>query len=192
MKKIKSFTMGVVFLFATLSQTGCIGSFKMTTNLYDWNQNLSSKALQELVFLAFVIIPVYGVTLAIDAIILNSIEFWSGSNPMAMEEGEIEEQIVKQKGTTFKITATKNKFHVEQLDGSMKGQNYDLVYYPEEESWYLEANGQKQRIAELNVQNQAIQLYKPGGEHIEVVAGTSKQAVKAAINLELEELTYYK
>lgn len=185
--------LAALFMSATLFQTGCIGSFEMTNQLYDWNKGLNSKALQELVFVAFVIVPVYGVTLAIDGIILNSIEFWSGSNPMAMKAGDREEQLVQNGGNTYKITATQNKFHVEQLDGEQAGQQYDLVYVPHEFSWYLHANGTKQRIAELSQGEAAVNLFKPNGETIRVDQSVaSRNAVKAAINLELEQLTQIK
>ena len=95
MKKLKFFTLGAIFLIFSLFQTGCIGSFKMTNSLYDWNTSLDGKFTQEVVFLAFVIIPVYEVTLFIDGVILNSIEFWTGDNPMSMNEGEVQEQIVQ-------------------------------------------------------------------------------------------------
>lgn len=63
--------------------TGCIGAFGLTTKLYDWNIGVGSKWAAEGVYLIFgVILPVYGVTVAVDALVLNSIEFWSGTNPV--------------------------------------------------------------------------------------------------------------
>ena len=66
------------FLFSS-----CIGSFGLHTKLRQWNEGISNKFVNELVFLAFNIIPVYGVCYLADALVINSIEFWSGSNPMA-------------------------------------------------------------------------------------------------------------
>lgn len=193
MKKVKTYLVAMLFMLATLFQTGCIGSFQMTNQLYDWNQGLNSKALQELVFVGFVILPVYAVTLFIDGLILNSIEFWSGSNPMAMEAGDLEEQIVQNEGTSYRITATKNKFHVEQLNGDLAGQHYDLVYVPDEHTWYIHANGMKQRIAELSQGEPAVKLFKPNGESIRIDRSVaSRNAVKAAVNLELQQLTLFK
>ena len=67
---------------------GCIGGFNLTTNVHDWNSNLGSKWVNEIVFLAFVIVPVYGITLLGDGIIFNSIEFWGGENPISKGGGD--------------------------------------------------------------------------------------------------------
>jgi hypothetical protein len=75
-------------------QTSCIGSFGLTNKLFDWNNSIGGKFVNALVFFLFLILPVYGITLFIDAIILNTIEFWSGKSPMAVAPGEKETQIV--------------------------------------------------------------------------------------------------
>ena len=72
----------------TLLFSSCLGSFSAFNNLKDWNQGVSdSKFVNNLVFWGLNIIPVYGLFFLGDAIIFNVIEFWSGSNPIAMEEG---------------------------------------------------------------------------------------------------------
>lgn len=77
----------VAALFATflsLHVSGCFGSFALTKKIYGINEGVSeNKFVRWLVFLAFTIIPVYGVGTFLDAIVFNSIEFWSGSNPLA-------------------------------------------------------------------------------------------------------------
>jgi hypothetical protein len=189
MRKIKSTLLAIVFLFATLTQTGCIGSFGLTNNLYEWNKGLGGKVAQEAVFLVFVIIPVYGVTLLIDAVILNSIEFWSGNNPMSMNADDKEVQIVNVDGLNFEITATQNKFQVVQLDGDKAGQSYDLVYQPEELSWYLQANGKSVKVSKFDPKFNNVDLLKPNGDVIKVDASVnSRNAVKAAVNLEMAQI----
>jgi len=189
MRKIKSFTLGILFLVITITQTGCFGSFKLTTGLYDWNTSLGSDAAKEVVFLAFIIIPVYGVTLFLDTIILNTIEYWSGDSPYSMNDGDEQIQIVQNEGNTYRITATKNKFHVEQLDGKAAGQEYELVYHEDEASWYIEANGMSKKFAEFNKAGHALNLIKPNGQVITVdPAIASKNSVKAAVNLELAKI----
>jgi hypothetical protein len=183
MKKLTSFSLGVVFLFATLFQSGCIGSFKLTNNVYDWNTSLDGKAVQEIVFLAFLIIPVYSATLLIDAVILNSIEFWTGSNPMAMKDGDREVQIVMNEGITYEITASKNKFHVLQIDGEKAGQSYDLIYHPGDHAWFIEANGISQKFAEFNPDFTSVNVIKPNGDVIEL-DNVSRNAAKAAVSLD--------
>jgi hypothetical protein len=109
MKKIKSVLLAIVFLTVSLSQYSCIGSFQLTNNLYSWNKNdVGGKWGQELVFLAFIIIPVYSVALLADGIVLNSIEFWTGRNPLAMNPGEVDSKIVQHGDNIYRLTAEKN------------------------------------------------------------------------------------
>jgi hypothetical protein len=66
---------------------GCYGSFQLTNKVYKFNGTLGSKWVNELGFLVMVIVPVYGVAAFVDGIVLNSIEFWTGKNPMAANDG---------------------------------------------------------------------------------------------------------
>ncbi len=61
---------------------GCWGSFNLTGKVYDWNGSFGSKWASWAVFLVFILIPVYGTLLFIDAIVFNTIEFFSGNNPI--------------------------------------------------------------------------------------------------------------
>ena len=87
MKRNKMFLVAAV-LSGSLLFSSCVGSFGLFNRLTTWNQSLGNKFVNELVFLAFNIVPVYGVAYLADALVINSIEFWSGSNPMANVEGE--------------------------------------------------------------------------------------------------------
>lgn len=74
-------------LAASISLTGCWGSFTLTGKLYDWNDGVSGeKFVKWLVFLGLVIIPVYEISLIVDALIFNTVEFYTGSNPVARVE----------------------------------------------------------------------------------------------------------
>ena len=64
-------------------QVGCIGHFRLSSSLLSWNQQLSNKFVNELVFLGMNVIPVYFFSLMGDAFIFNTIEFWSGNNPIS-------------------------------------------------------------------------------------------------------------
>jgi len=70
---------------STLSTTGCFGKFAAFNGLREWNAKFSkSKFVNWLVFLMLNIIPVYEILLFADSLIFNSLEFWTGSNPMAI------------------------------------------------------------------------------------------------------------
>jgi hypothetical protein len=63
--------------------SSCLGPNKAFNKLHDWNMGVTeNRWANEGIFLVFNIIPVYGVAYAVDIIVLNSIEWWSGDNPM--------------------------------------------------------------------------------------------------------------
>jgi hypothetical protein len=67
----------------SLALTGCFGSFGAVRALWEWNDELHpSKWVKWLVFLGLSIIPVYFLFALADALVLNSVEFWTGSNPI--------------------------------------------------------------------------------------------------------------
>ncbi|WP_338869910.1 DUF3332 domain-containing protein [Myxococcus stipitatus] len=70
--------------FISMHATGCFGSFKLTQKIWTWNKNISDeKFVQWLMFLVLIIVPVYELGTLIDALVINSIEFWSGKNPVS-------------------------------------------------------------------------------------------------------------
>ena len=90
---------------ALVGTSGCFGSFNLTRKLWGWNKDVSNeKFVRELVFLGLNIVPVYGVAGLIDVIVTNSIEFWTGKNPVDMSS------TIKVDGTTKvkKVAVVKN------------------------------------------------------------------------------------
>ncbi len=75
-----------------ITQTGCFGSFTLVKKVYEFNDGASdNKFVKTLLFYVLNIVPVYGIAGFLDLIIFNLLEFWTGSNPIAMNEGEFEE-----------------------------------------------------------------------------------------------------
>lgn len=65
----------------------CIGSFALFNGLNGWVRGLSNKWINWLVFLVlWILLPVYGIALLVDVLVINSIEFWTGSNPVAHQD----------------------------------------------------------------------------------------------------------
>ena len=85
MRKNKTFFV-CALLSCSIMCSSCIGSFKLWNGLLEWNKSLGNKFVNELVFIALNIVPVYGIASFADILVLNTIEFWSGSNPMAANE----------------------------------------------------------------------------------------------------------
>jgi hypothetical protein len=61
----------------------CLGPNRLFNKLHDWNLGATeNRWANEGIFLVCTIIPVYGVCYLIDIVVLNSIEWLSGENPM--------------------------------------------------------------------------------------------------------------
>jgi hypothetical protein len=61
--------------------TGCVGSFRLTRSIYAFNDQLSdSVVVREIVFVAFLLVPVYEVSLVADALFLNVAEAIKGES----------------------------------------------------------------------------------------------------------------
>jgi hypothetical protein len=147
MKNLKKTLLATVAISLLLIQTGCIGSFKLTGAVLKFNKNISNKFVGELVFLVFCIVPVYEISVLVDALILNLVEFWTGSNPMAMQPGQVETQQIVLNGKQYIMTATHNRFRVESLDGKFK---QDLVYNDKSATWSIVADNKKMNVCTYN------------------------------------------
>jgi hypothetical protein len=70
-----------LLLATTTLASGCYGPFNLTQQVWHWNGKVTdNKWANEGIFLVCVIIPIYGVCALADAIVLNSVEFWTGKN----------------------------------------------------------------------------------------------------------------
>jgi hypothetical protein len=72
----------LVALAVLVGLSGCYGNFNLTRKLWKWNGTIGTKWVNEAAFLGLVILPVYEFASLGDAIIFNSIEFWTGKNPV--------------------------------------------------------------------------------------------------------------
>ncbi len=78
--KLVSITMLVVIL--TVGVAGCFGNFAATRKVYDFNQNFGDKWINQVMFWVLNVVPVYYVAGVVDILLFNTLEFWTGSNPM--------------------------------------------------------------------------------------------------------------
>lgn len=150
----KHFKLTALLLTATIVLSSCIGSFRLTNNIKDWNEGLGNKFVNELVFIALHIVPVYEIAMLVDGVVLNSIEFWTGNNLVA-EPGET--KIVKNsQGQDVQVTAFENGYTISNGDTAM-----NLLFDAENQVWSAEYNNQVTDLVKLNGDNTA-QLYVDG------------------------------
>jgi hypothetical protein len=74
-------------LCAALGTTSCVGPYNAFNSVAAWNSKISdSKFVNELAYLGLWFVPVYPLAAAGDALIFNSLEFWTGDNPIKSPE----------------------------------------------------------------------------------------------------------
>lgn len=149
-------------LAGSMTFTSCIGSFGLTNKLLSWNQSINSKFVNEVVFIVFHIIPVYEISCLADILILNSIEFWSGSNPVA-DAGQV--QTIQTENGTYMVETQADGYHIEK-EGD-KDSAVDLVYNDAEKTWSVAANGEAYKLMKFTDENDVV-MYLPDGQSMNV------------------------
>lgn len=171
MKKLARLLTAVLVMSTfSLGFAGCYGQFTLTKKLYNWNGQLGNKWAKSAVMWILFIVPVYEIAGFIDFVILNVVEFWSGTNPVSMKAGEKETQLVELDGRVFRITATPNRFDIAEMDHNNVVREVALVYAPATEEWFVESKESgRVKIAEMDGSDrQFLSLIKPDGREIKV------------------------
>jgi len=108
--RIRKFVCAAVLAsFLCVSLNSCYGSFALFNKVHKWNGKVGGKWLNEIVYLVFWVLPVYEICLSADWLVLNTIEFWTGSKLVSMNSDTYQE-----------TDADGNKvFAVRNTDGSL-------------------------------------------------------------------------
>ena len=90
---LRGIVSSLVVVSLVTAGSGCFGPFNLTRNVYNWNSGIkgsgevNEKWMKEIVFFGMIVIPVYMFSALLDAFVFNSIQFWSGSNPVKVTQG---------------------------------------------------------------------------------------------------------
>lgn len=175
MKKINLKMAATLMVCVAFVFSSCIGSFGLHSRLNNWNQQIGNKWVNELVFLAFNIVPVYPVCYLADVLVINSIEFWSGSNPMA-NIGDVKK--VQGENGTYLVETKANGYTITK-EGE-EGASMDLVYDAELNSWNVVTAEASAELIRLEG-NGLAQITLPDGQAYEV--SLSAEGISEAQNL---------
>lgn len=145
---------------ASMTLPSCIGSFSLTNKLLSWNNQVGGKFVNELVFFAFWILPVYEVSGLADLLVLNSIEFWSGSNPVAkgkkVIEGNDGKYLVECDGKGYTIKS--------ENDGSV----VRLDFNADDQSWSYQVPGGERHTIFTFIDDTHVSMPTPDGSTMTV------------------------
>jgi len=132
MRKKQLIIVTVTALATSVMLSSCLGSFAMFNKVKAWNEQVGDKFINEVIFVAMWILPVYQLSFAADLLVLNSIEFWSGSNPLIAQQvqyidGKAARYRVERDATGYAITNLKDntvtRFNFNAGDNSWSLQN---------------------------------------------------------------------
>lgn len=142
-------------LLGSTTLTSCIGSFALTNRVLSWNKQVGSKFINELVFFAFWVLPVYEVTSMADLLVINSIEFWSGNNPVS---------------ASTKVIDTDNGRYLVDCDGKgytvtfqPTGESYRLDFDVDSQTWALDFKGESYPLMTM-VDDSHVRMIMPDGD----------------------------
>jgi len=180
-----------IVLSSSLLLTSCIGSFSAFNGIREWNESATdNKFANELIFIALWIIPVYQIASLGDLVVFNAIEFWDGTNPIAMNDGDSETKIVDGKKNRYAITATKNKFHVEVIKGKHLGAITELFYNEADSSWNMKKNnGKTVKLTSLKKGLKVAHL--PNGSTIDLYDRMNKKTIKTYLSYKIDDYKRY-
>ena len=158
MKKIAK--LSVMMVAFSIMFSSCIGSFQLTSKLKNFNDGIGSKWVNELVFVAFCIVPVYELSALADVLVLNSIEFWSGKKALA-DAGDT--KIIKNsKGQDIEVKTLENGYALNDGTNTM-----NIVFNEKEQIWSAEYEDQVMNLIRLVDENNA-QLFLKNGEVMDI------------------------
>lgn len=152
----KSIKLAVYICITAITLNSCIGSFSLWNKVLAWNKTATdNKFLNELIFL--VISPAYAVCGVADVLVLNTIEFWTGENPIASNVGKTQE-IMGSDGRIYAVTTLKDGYEIKDADGKL----VNFTFNEQEKTWSVEAEGEKQVLLKMK-DNETAEITLPDG-----------------------------
>ena len=150
----------VILLAGSVMCSSCIGSFSLFNSYEKWQCNMTNNKIVNGV-VGLILQPIVGgVCLFADALVLNTIEFWSGTNPMAATGTT---KVKGQDGLFYAVKTMKNGYKVTAPTGEVTL----FIHDEKTDSWSMQQNGITKEIFRFNADG-TIQATLQNGETITV------------------------
>jgi hypothetical protein len=141
----RAIAIATLLSFGSLS-AACFGGFNLTRKLWVFNDGVSpSKFVKWLLFLGLVIVPIYEISALVDMLVLNSVEFWTGKNPVTANE--VREDTRQAEGRTVHTIMTADHLRIEI---SEPGKDLRLVEISVDEAGAIARDGYGTLISRLS------------------------------------------
>ena len=145
MKKINVKVVSCLLAGCFLLSSCFVGQYSLFNKYVSWQTNMTSNKFVNAI-VGFILAPFASpICLLVDTLVLNTIEFWSGSNPVQANVGTTR-QVIGQDGRSYAVTTLKNGYEVKAASGEVSLLTHD----EQTDSWWLEQNGVKQELFRYN------------------------------------------
>lgn len=154
---MKKITIKAMFclMAGTMAMSSCIGSFSLFNKVLAWNQGISNKFVNEVIFV--LISPAYGVCGLVDALVFNSVEFWTGENPIA--KVGTSENVWGQDGKMYAVKTMKNGYEITKPTG----EKVNFLFDKDQKIWSMEVDGKQTELFRFN-EDGTVEAYLPNGD----------------------------
>jgi hypothetical protein len=132
----------------------------MFHKVLNWNNSIGDKWTNELIFLIMCIIPVYEISVVLDSIFLNTIEFWTGENPIS----DLGYQTIEGKDGMYAVEKKSNGYTIRK-EGDDR--IVEFIFNREDRSWHVDAAGESYKLLKY-ADSKHVVMYLPGGQEMNV------------------------
>ena len=158
MKKL-NLKVAVILLAGSCLFCSCIGSFSLFNKYAAWQRDMTSNKFVNAI-VGFFLMPIVGsITFVVDWLVLNTIEFWTGDNPVAANIGKTK-MVTGQDGRLYAVKTLKDGYEVTAPDGAITLFTYNKA----ENSWSMTQNGQTREIFRFTEDGKSIRMDVNGQE----------------------------
>ncbi|NCN08587.1 MAG: DUF3332 family protein [Leptospira sp.] len=155
-KVITIFCIAVVGMFSTAN---CFGSFGIVKTVYSAHKGLRigsgllAKFIQTLL-MYFPFSILYGIGFVADIILFNLVEFWTGSNPVAMSEFDRKGELVREfKNGNENVKLTYSDFGQKlKISVSTEGKSQDFFAFQDQEGKLFTQEGEEFQEIQVSAQ----------------------------------------
>ena len=151
--KRKSMKVAVLLLSGCLVFSSCIGSFSLFNSYAKWQRTMTDNKFVNAI-VGFVLMPICGsVSLLVDSLVLNTIEFWTGDNPVAENIGKTQ-NVMGSDGVLYAVKTLRNGYEIK----SPTGEVVYFLYDKKNDSWSVSQNGVTKEIFRFNEDGKSIKV----------------------------------
>ena len=125
-------SLAALALAGSMTFSSCIGSYGLLNKFCSWEMNATGNHFVNGI-LGIILLPVAGICGAVDTIVLNTIEFWTGTHPVASNIGKTQ-NIMGEDGLMYAVKTLKNGYEITKPDGQV----VMFTYNKKENAWYMD------------------------------------------------------